>query len=114
MSPAHHEETFSFRFTQLSETEVQRLRANYPLIEIEVRQWKDNEHHFVAAIDLAEDLDLEPLYGFIEATSAKPEDYSVWISLRTSSDHDGLSLPPYVLELIRRIKVRIDFSFVVI
>jgi len=83
MKATHHEETFSFRFTQLSEAEVERLRAALPLAVIEVRQRKDDEESFVAAFDLTEGMELEPLYGFIEAVQPDPADYSVWISLRS-------------------------------
>lgn len=112
MKATHHEETFSFRFMQLTEAEVERLRATLPLAGIEVRQRKDSEERFVAAFDLTEGMDLEPLYGFIEGVSPDPADYSIWISLRTDSDHDGLSVPPHVLEIVRRIGVGVDFSFV--
>ena len=112
MKSTYHEETFSFRFTQLSEAEVERLRATFPLASVEVRRPKDNEQRFVAAFDLAEGMDLEPLYGFLEAVSPNPEDYSIWISLRTDSDHDGLSIPPHIMEIVRRTKVGVDFSFV--
>src|ERR1035437_6831004 len=108
----YHEETFSFRFTQLSEAEVERLRLALPLAIVAARRRKDNERRFVATFDLVGGMDFEPLYGFIEAVSPDPKDYSVWISLRTDSDHDGLSLPRYVLEIVRRIDVGVDFSFV--
>jgi hypothetical protein len=83
-----------------------------PLATVEVSRRKDVEERFVAAFDLIDGMDLEPLYGFIDAASLKPDSYSIWISLLTSSDHDGLSLPSHILEIVRRIKVGVDFSFV--
>lgn len=112
MKATYHEETYSFRFTHLSEAEVERLRATFPLAGLETRRRSDNEQRFVAAFDLTEGMDLKPLYDFIDVVSLKPEDYSIWISLRTDSDHDGLSVPHYVLDIVKRIKVGVDFSFV--
>jgi hypothetical protein len=52
------------------------------------------------------------LYAFLEKESLPPGTYSVWVSFVTSSDHGGVSLPAWVLELIRRTGCGVDFSFV--
>ena len=63
-------------------------------------------------LELDERSNLEPLYQFLDAEPLDPKTYSVWVSVVSSSDHDGISLPEYILDLIRRTKCGVDFSFV--
>jgi len=101
-----HKEEFSFRFTHLSESTASRLRANILNIELQSRKPE------VISLVLSESVDLEPLYKFIESENLDPKTYSVWVSVLSASDHDGVSLPAYILDLVRRTRCGVDFSFV--
>jgi hypothetical protein len=102
----YHKETFRFRFTRLSSSVALRLRNSILHIELESRKPE------VILLVLDEGSDLEPLYKFLDAEVLEPKTYSVWVSVVSSSDHDGVSLPQYILDIVRRTKCGVDFSFV--
>lgn len=62
--------------------------------------------------DLQESTNFAGLYRFLKSEPLAPASYSVWISVVTSSDHDGVALPGYILDLIRNTRCGVDFSFV--
>ena len=101
-----HEEEFSFRLTHLSPESAVRLRASLSNMEIQSRRAD------VVALVLREETDLEPLYKFLKSEGLDPSTYSVWVSVVSSGDHDGLSLPKYILDVIRSTQCGVDFSFV--
>jgi len=101
-----HEEEFSFRLTHLSPESAVRLRASLSNMEIQSRRAD------VVALVLREETDLEPLYKFLKSEGLDPSTYSVWVSVVSSSDHDGVSLPKYILDIIRSTQCGVDFSFV--
>ncbi|MGA2148132.1 MAG: hypothetical protein ABSH49_24550 [Bryobacteraceae bacterium] len=101
-----HEEEFSFRLTHLSPESATHLRTSLSNVEIQSRRAD------IVALVLREDTDLEPLYKFLKSEGLDPSTYSVWVSVVSSSDHDGVSLPKYILEVIRSTQCGVDFSFV--
>jgi hypothetical protein len=103
---SYHKEGFSFRFTKLSPSMALRLRNALTDIELQSRRPD------VIVLELDERTNLEPLYQFLDAEPLDAKTYSVWASVVSSSDHDGISLPEYILDLIRRTKCGVDFSFV--
>lgn len=103
---SYHNESFRFRFTKLSSDTALRLRKTITDFELESRKPE------VILLVLHENSNLEPLYQFLEAEALNPETYSVWVSVVSSSDQDGISLPQYILDLVRRTKCGVDFSFV--
>jgi hypothetical protein len=110
MTPAtkaeFHKERFLIRFIGLTPDLESRLRGGLTGFDIRSRV------PGVVVISLPESLSLKPLYDFLETASLAPSTYSVWASVVSSSDHDGVSLPPYVVEVIRRTQCGVDFSFV--
>lgn len=56
----------------------------------------------VVSFNITEETRLEGLYTFLSQIPVDPESYGVWISVITSSDQSGVSLPPYVRDLVRR------------
>lgn len=100
------EESFSLRFTKLSPDSASRVRDK--LCEFNMTSRRAD----IVSLDLNETLNLDPIYSFVENGSLDPSTYSIWVSLITSSDHGGVSLPGYILELARRTGAGIDFSFV--
>ena len=103
---SYHKESFRFRFTKLSSNTALRLRNT--ILDIELHSRKPDVILFV----LDDSSNLEPLYQFLESEPLDPKTYSVWVSVVSSSDQDGISLPPYILDIIRRTKCGVDFSFV--
>lgn len=101
-----HDEQFGFRFTGLTPEMQRRLRAALPNFEIGSR---DPE---VALVVLDADQDLQPLYAFLDRETLESSACSVWVSVVTSRDHDGLRLPKGIVDLIRRTKGGVEFSFV--
>lgn len=101
-----HDEEFGFRFTGLTPEIQERLRAALPDFEVGSR---DPE---VALVILRTNQDLQPLYSFLEREDLEAASFNVWISVVTSRDHDGLSLPKSIVELIRLTKGGVEFSFV--
>jgi hypothetical protein len=106
MKSAFHKEKFSFRFTKLEPDVASRLRESISALEPQSRI------PTVVSLPLTEGANLDSLYSFLERESLDSTTYSVWTSVLSSSDHDGLSLPSHVLEVIRRTRAGVDFSFV--
>lgn len=106
MTASFHKEEFSFRFTHLSSNAASRLRNRIQNVEIQTRQPE------VISLVLSENVNLESLYEFLEAEALDANTYSVWVSVLSSSDHDGVRLPKYILDLIRRTNCGVDVSFV--
>ena len=100
------EEEFSFRLIKLTPETAGRLRLRLSGLEIESRRPD------VISIPLREDTDYRSLLEFIDAERLDPATYSVWASIVTSSDHGGISCPPYVVNIIRETGAGVDFSFV--
>jgi hypothetical protein len=105
-SATFHEEEFSFRLIQLSPEAAARLRDSLSNFTIQSRRAD------VVALVLRADTDLRPLYEFLKSERLDPSTYSVWISVVSSSDHDGVALPKFVLDVIRHTECGVDFSFV--
>lgn len=103
---AFHEEEFSFRLTRLSPGACERLRDSLPNVEIQSRRPD------VVALVLRAGANLGALYEFLKSESLDPSTYSVWVSVVSSSDHDGVALPRFVLDVVRHTECGVDFSFV--
>lgn len=101
-------ERFWFRFTSLSDKDLKKLQGLLPTIPFTIRKKGDVS---VVSFEIAAGMDLEGLYTFLAQVPIEPSTYSVWISVVTSSDHSGVSVPGYVRDLIRRANAGIDFSF---
>jgi hypothetical protein len=104
------EESFAFRFMRLSASSVEKLQNLLSTVKLTVRKRDEGS---VVSFDITETTDLRPLYEFLSEEDIHSSEYSVWISVVTSSDHSSVSLPGYMLELIRRTKGGVDFSFMV-
>lgn len=100
------EEEYSFRFTKLTPDVAGRLRERLSGLGLESRRPD------VIALPLREGADYRPLIEFIASETLEPGTYSVWASIVTSSDHGGISLPTYVLNITRETRAGVDFSFV--
>jgi hypothetical protein len=104
-----HRERFKFRFLDLTESAVARLQTCLPNTDLRVNCRNTGA---VVTFIITERLDTEALCSFLNSESLDPKKYSVWVSVVSSSDHDGVALPKYVLDIIRRTECGVDFSFV--
>lgn len=103
---AFREEEFSLRFIRLTPDIAGRLRQRLSGLELESRRPD------VISVPLRAGTDYRPLLEFIASGPLDPTTYSVWASIVTSSDHGGISLPSFVLEIVRESGAGVDFSFV--
>lgn len=103
------EEIFAFRFIGLSGASLTKLQNLLATVSLTVRRRDEGS---VVSFEVTEATNLEPLYRFLSEEAIDASRFSVWISVLTSSDHSGVSLPGYVLDLIRKTKGGVDFSFV--
>ncbi len=110
----YRKERFSFRFINLSEQAATAIRQALPNVRFKAPKSSlpQSGPGLVLSFDLGETLDLSPLYAMLEKLTLSPGTYGVWISLRTSSDHGGVAVPTYILDLVRATRCGLDFSFV--
>ena len=97
---------FSFRFVKLAPDIAGRLRQQLSRYGLQSRRPD------VVALPLLDKTDYGPLIAFLDSENLGPGTYSVWASIVTSSDHGGVSLPAYVLEIVRKTGAGVDLSFV--
>ncbi len=55
---------------------------------------------------------MECLYAALETLQLGPDQFEVIASVVTTSDNGGIDVPEYVLDLIRRTRCGVGFSFV--
>lgn len=101
-----HEEEFSVRFKDVTPAFQERLRSALSGFRIE------SIVPDVAVVIVRPDHDLQPLVSFVQQENLHSASYSVWVSVVTSADHDGVTLPKTILTLIRSLEGGVDFSFV--
>ena len=99
-------ETFRLRFVGLSEDELVKLTTIIPLEHLTIRRPRGI---LVAILELTASTNIEQICVFLSDEHINPEKYSLWISVVSSSDHSGVSVPAFVLEMIRR--TRGDWTF---
>jgi hypothetical protein len=104
-----HREKFTFRFLELTDGAVARLRASLPDVDLRIHP-RDTGN--VVTFVIEDGLDRKALYSFLDSEPLDAKSYSIWVSVVSSSDHDGVYLPEHVLEIIRRTRGGVDFSFV--
>jgi hypothetical protein len=108
MTEIFQDVTFSFRFMSLSDRELVRLCTLLPGPKLTSRP---RGAGLVVVLELAEDFDIGSLRAFMVECQIDPDTTSVWISLTTSGDQGGVSLPQHVLDIVRRTFCGVDFSF---
>jgi hypothetical protein len=104
-----HQERFKFRFLDLTEDSVARLQAFLPGTNLRVHIRGTGA---VVTLLVTDTFDKDALYSFLNIEALDVKNYSIWVSVVSSSDHDGLALPTYVLDIIRHTQCGVDFSFV--
>ena len=105
-------EKFGFRFGSLSEAQAHALREHCP--SVEVRPRRDTPGRFVGSFSLSLTDNYDWLQPFVQEGNISDSEYGLFVSLVTRHDSEIVSLPPFVLDLHRRVGGGIDFSFTVV
>ena len=105
-SRPYRKESFSFRFTKLTPVLSGKLRQK--LTKIKTESLRPD----IVFFDIGKRTNLDPLYEFLETERLATGSYGLWVSVATSIDHGGVTVPGYILEIVRRTQCGIDFSFV--
>jgi len=101
----YRKERFRLRFRGLSEQAVIDIRCALPDVEAIQRG-------SILGLEIHQDTNLECLYTVLEILQLEPERFEIIASVVTTSDNGGIDLPGYILELIRRTRCGVGFSFV--
>lgn len=104
-----HRERFKFRFLDLTEAAVARLRTMMKTTGLRVHRRPSG---FVVTLPITEGFAREQLFQYLLEEKLSRDSCGVWVSVLSSSDHDGLSVPEFILEIIRKTRCGLDFSFV--
>lgn len=105
-------EEFWFRFTSLSEVQVQALQAH--CVNVEVRPKRNRSGQFVASFQLSHTSAYDWLPSFIKDCNIGDSEYGLFVSLVTSYDSEIVTLPAFVLDIHRRVGGQIEFSFTMV
>jgi hypothetical protein len=100
---SYRKERFRLRFRGLSDQMHKDIRCVLPEAEA---------LGSILGLELHHEMDLERLCAVLETLQLGPEQFEVIASVVTTSDNGGVDLPGYVLQLIRRTRCGVGFSFV--
>lgn len=102
---SYRKERFRLRFRGLSEQVLQDIRCALPEADAIQRG-------SILGLEIQKDMNLARLYAVLETLQLEPEQFEVIASVVTTSDNGGIDLPGYVMDLIRRTRCGVGFSFV--
>jgi len=102
-------ESFSVCLSGLSEVQLARVRHALPDLDWIVQSSQSGP---IARCPLSPHTDYGTLSAFLDVEALDPAQVTVVISVATSSDHSGVSVPDNVMEVIRRARCGVTFSIV--
>lgn len=112
MTPeAFTKERCSFRFLRLNQSLVKQVQAHFPGARARLRE---EPSIFGVMIPTSPDTDFAWIERLIEEHQIPEQDYDVFISIVTDSDSRIISMPRYLVDLVRRIGGQVEFSFTVV
>ncbi len=102
-----------FRIIGLSPQMVSLLKQEVSIADkLELGKYFKNPKISVVSIPLEKGQRYDDLCNFLKQNKIKESSYDIYVSLVTSRDNDGASIPKYVLNLYRKIGGGLGFSFV--
>ena len=104
--------TFSFRFTDLSSTEIAFVQT-----EIGDRLDFINEPEigkFITAFPITKDIDTSTVIKIIDKLNLTNEKYGLWISHTTEYDHSGFRLPKLIRDFYLKVGGEFNVSIIMI
>lgn len=102
--------TCSLRFIVESLEEREKFKNKYKEYSISGRAYFKDKTKYVIAVKLEEDIDMLPLEKYIGNYCGKL-DHDFFISLSTINDSEIVEIPGFVVDCIRRIGGKVNFSF---
>lgn|GEM_PF-2472435 len=105
MRASYHNEKFGFRFVGLTPEQMDRFTTGPHDFLVE------SGRSDVAYVELQGTEDLSSLYLFLKEEDLAPGVFRVWLSLVSSMDHDGLSAPQFIVDLIKSTNCALESLF---
>ena len=111
MSNDHYRKVrYAFRFLNVPLHLAEELRALKPGLELKTAKYKDTEN-LVVSLELTDGCNYDWLPGLIARHSLSPMVYGVWVSLVTESVSDGVRVPEFLIDILKKVGGQFDFSF---
>ena len=101
-----------FRFESLSESQVRALRQHCG--SVEVRPIGNVPDRFVASFQFDPVEKYDWLESFVRVGNISDSEYGVFVYVESTHPTPIVELPPFVVELYRRIGGRMEFSFTIL
>jgi hypothetical protein len=81
-----------------------------------VHEWAQlrGQDKFTFSLQLSEEISIKSILEMISRLSIDPQQYGIWVSLTSSYDNGGVSVPEYISKLYKEIGGKLDFSYVII
>jgi len=70
------------------------------------------ERNDVLLLEIDQSVEMAALYRVISALQLGPDNFEILASIVTSSDNGGIELPGFALDVIRKTRCGVGFSFV--
>ncbi len=100
----------SIRFIVSSPEDAKLLKMQFPQYNIQNRKYFKDKTKHVITVELEDGLDLQPLEKYVHDYSGRLN-HDFFISVSTESDSEIVEVPSYVVECIRNIGGKVNFSF---
>lgn len=100
----------SLRFIVSSLEEGERFKEQYPQYNVSSRRFFKDKTKYVVAVGLEDGVDLEPLEKYLDSYNGKLN-HDFFISVSTGNDSEIVEVPSFVVECIRNIGGKVNFSF---
>ena len=111
ITDTYHTENVSFRFVDFPAKLLPRLSDSLPGVEVKTKEHND-ERGLVVWLRSDGNGTCDAHCAFIREQQIPSAKYGLWISLITSRDNDGIRVPQFAIELLRKIGGQLDFSFI--
>jgi len=102
---------YSFRVMGLSVEGIEELQSLTGDIPVHQGTHFKDVTVSVAAFSIEEEADFSWVRSFLKKHHIDEEHYGVYVSITTSRDEDGVTLPSHILALCRSAGGTVDFSF---
>ena len=100
----------NLRFIVSSLSEFEVFNEHYRQYNAECHQFFKDKTKYVVSIELTNDLNLESLEEYINNRDDEAN-HDFFISFVTNSDSEIIEVPKFVVECIRKIGGKVNFSF---
>jgi hypothetical protein len=111
----HRKVEFWFRITGLDAGTLSRLREAFESQQVQVYDGPRTAiPGAVASIAIQPDFPIQAMADFVRNHEIPEDRFGVYVSMTTESDHDGISVPDHVVDVIRQCGGQLDVSVTVV